>query len=127
MIAKISNTVVRDIIEHGKPVDTNERVAELEKKLAKVRKDIAEEERLEKRWQLLETACGKLRKEMGKTLTNEEYNAIDGIYIFVHSGCVDFLRHIPSATDTGENKRLNQDLDTVEALHELDYLTKEAK
>ena len=123
MTTKISNTAVREVIEHGKPKGSQERIAELEKKLAKVKKDIAEAERLEKRSQLFAGAINKLRKELGKTLTREEYSAIDGLYIFLHSGCVDFIRHVPSLTDTGENKRLNKDLDTVEELHELDYLT----
>jgi len=120
----LNRSVVDKALEEGKTVDRSARIAELETQLAKVRKDITEQERLEKRWQLCETARNKLRKEMGKTLTREEYNAIDGLYIFLHSGCVDFIRHIPSATDKGENKSLNQDLDTVEALHELDALTK---
>ncbi|KKL83693.1 hypothetical protein LCGC14_1972180 [marine sediment metagenome] len=120
----LSRSVVDEVLAEGKTVDRSARIAQLEKQLAKVRKDIAEQERLEKRWQVFETACKKLRKEMGKTLTSEEYQAIDGLYIFLHSGCVDFIRYVPSATDKGENKRLNQDLDTMEALHELDALTK---
>ncbi len=124
MTQTVSSAVVDRALEEGKGVDRQSRIAQLEKQLAKVRKDIAEQERLEKRWQLFEGACKKLRQEMGKTLTREEYQAIDGIYIFLHSGCVDFVRHIPSATSTGEDKRLEKDLDTVEALHELSSLTK---
>ena len=124
MTATLSPSIVDKALEEGQTVDRQSRIAQLEKQLAKVRKDIAEQERLEKRWQLFEGACKKLRKEMGKTLTSEEYQAIDGLYIFLHSGCVDFVRHVPDATDKGENKRLNQDLDTMEALHELDALTK---
>jgi len=120
----LNRSVVDKALEEGKTVDRSARIAELEKKLVKVRKDIAEQERLEKRWALVEGAYEKLRKEMGKCLTREEYQAIDGVYIFLHSGCVDFVRHVPSLTDAGENKKLNRDLDTVEALRELDYLTK---
>ena len=120
----LSRSVVDKTLEEGKTVDRSARITALEKQLAKVRQDIAEQDRLEKKWQVFETACKKLRKEMGKTLTREEYQAIDGLYIFLHSGCVDFVRHVPSLTDAGENKRLNRDLDTVEALRELDYLTK---
>jgi len=120
----LSSSVVDKALEEGKTVDRSARIAELEKQLAKVRKDIAEQDRLEKKWRVFETACEKLQKEMGKTLTREERDAIDGLYIFLHGGCVDFIRHIPSATDAGENKRLNRDLDTAEALHELDALTK---
>jgi len=120
----LSRSVVDKALEEGKTVDRSARIAELEKQLAKVRQDIAELDRLDKKWQVVETACEKLQKEIGKTLTREEYEAIDGIYIFLHSGCVDFVRHIPSATSRGEDKRLEKDLDTIEALHELDTLTK---
>ena len=120
----LSRSVVDEALAEGKAVDRSARIAQLEKQLVKVRKDIAEQERLEKKLQVFESACKKLQAEMGKTLTQEEYQAIDGIYIFLHNGCVDFVRHVPSATDAGENKRLNRDLDTVEALHELDDLTK---
>lgn len=124
MMTTLSPSIVDKALEEGQTVDRSARIAQLEKQLAKVRKNIAEQDRLEKKWQVVETACDKLRKEMGKTLTREEYQAIDGIYIFLHGGCVDFVRHFPSATDAGENKRLNRDLDTIEALHELDTLTK---
>ena len=124
MTTTISRSVVDKALEEGKTVDRQSRIAQLEKQLAKVRKDIAEQERLERRWALFEGACKKLRQEMGKTLTREEYDAIDGIYIFLHSGCVDFVRHVPSATSKGEDKRLEKDLDMAEALKELSELTK---
>jgi len=120
----LSRSVVDEALAEGKAVDRSARIAQLEKQLAKVRKDIAEQERLEKRWQVFETACKKLRQEMGKTLTQEEKEAIDGLYIFLHRGCVDFVRHVPCATDRGENNRLNQDLDTMQALKELEALSK---
>ena len=119
----LSPSIVEKALAEGQTVDRSARIGQLEKQLAKVRKDIAEQDRLEKKWQVFETACKKLRQEMGKTLTNEEYQAVDGLYIFIHSGSVDFVRHVPSATDAGENKRLNRDLDTAEALQELDSLT----
>ncbi len=124
MTATLSPSIVDKALEEGKTVDRQSRIEQLEKQLAKVKKDIAEQERLERRWALFEGACEKLRREMGKTLTREERNAIDGIYIFLHSGCVDFIRHIPSATSRGEDKRLEKDLDTAEALKELSSLTK---
>lgn len=124
MTTTLSNSVVEAVIKGEQRVDREARIDELEKQLAKVRKDITEQERLEKHWQVFQTACEKLRREMGKTLTAEEKEAIDGLYIFLHSGCVDFVRHVPSATDRGENKKLNRDLDTVEALHELSSLLK---
>lgn len=118
----ISKSAVDKALEEGNAVDRSARIADLEKQLAKVRKDIAEQERLEQRWQLVQTALGKLRTELGQTLTREEYRAVDGIYIFIHGGCVDFVRHIPSATSKGEDKQLEKDLDTAEAMKELDAL-----
>jgi len=123
MTQTLSPSIVDKALEEGKTVDRSARITELEKKLVKVRKDIAEQERLEKKWQVFEDACKKLRKEMAKSLTREEYQAIDGLYIFLHSGSVDFVRHVPSATDAGENKRLNRDLDMAEDLKELEALT----
>ena len=124
MTAILSPSIVDKALEEGQTVDRQSRIAQLEKQLAKVRKDIAEQERLEKRWATLQTAFAKLRRELGKTLTPEEYNALDGAYIFLHGGCVDLVRHIPSATSRGEDRQLERDLDLVEALHELESLTK---
>lgn len=101
------------------------RLAELNKELARVRKDIAETERVNKRMALVESAFSKLKREMGRTLTSEEYQAIDGAYIFLHSGCVDLVRHLPSGTSKGEDIRLLKDLHTGESLRELDELTQE--
>jgi len=124
MTATLSPSIVDEALKEGQTVDRQSRIAQLEKQLSKVRKDIAEQERLERRLALFKGACEKLSREMGKTLTREERDAIDGIYIFLHSGCVDFVRHIPSATSKGEDKRLAEDLDTAEAMHELSSLTK---
>lgn len=122
MSEALMTTAVKAVIQETAPVDRQARIAELEKQLAKVQKDIAEEERVEKRCALIDSAYEKLRREMGKTLTREEYEAIDGAYLFLHSGCVDLVRHIPSATSKGEDKRLEKDLATGEALEELKSL-----
>ena len=124
MTAKLSSAVVDKALEEGKGIDRQSRIDALQKQLAKVQKDIAEQERLEKRWATVQRAFAKLKREMGKTLTREEYEAIDGIYIFLHSGCVDMVRHNPSATSSGEDKRLERDLDMAEAMKELASLTK---
>ena len=124
MTMKLSRAIVNEALYEGKGVDRDARIEALQKQLAKVQKDIAEQERVEKRLALVKSAYAKLRRELGKTLTPEEYEAIDGIYLFVHSGCVDMIRDIPSATSKGEDKRLERDLDTAEALHELETLTK---
>ena len=123
-MTKLNSAVVDKALEEGKNVDRQSRIEALQKQLARVQKDIAEQERLEKRWSIVQRAFAKLKREMGKTLTREEYEAIDGIYIFLHSGCVDMVRHIPSATSRGEDKRLERDLDMAEAMKELSELTK---
>ena len=120
----LPNTAVRTAIDEPK-VDRQARIDRLEKQLERVKGQVAEQERLERRWALFQGACAKLRQELGKTLTAEEYQAIDGLYIFLHSGDVDFVRHIPSGTSRGEDKRLEKDLDTVDALRELEELTGE--
>ena len=120
----LSRSIVDKALEEGKTVDRQSRIDALQKQLVKVHKDIAEQERLEKRWATVQTAFAKLKRELGKTLTREEYQAIDGIYIFLHSGCVDMVRHIPAATSRGEDNRLERDLDMAESLKELVSLTK---
>ncbi len=124
MTMTLSNSAVEAVIRGGPKVDRSARIAELEKQLAKVRKDIAEQERLEKRWQLVYSAFTKLKREMFQTLTPEEREAMDGAYIFLHSGCVDLVRQIPSDTSKGEDQRLEKDLSTAEAMRELKTLGK---
>ena len=123
-MTKLNSAVVDKALEEGKGVDRQARIEALQKQLAKVQKDIAEQARLEKRWALVQSAFTKLKRELGKTLTPEEYQATDGIYLFLHSGCVDMVRHVPSATSKGEDTRLERDLDMAEALKELASLTK---
>jgi hypothetical protein len=120
----LSNQAVEAVISGRQTKDKPARIAELEKQLAKVRKDIAEQEKLEKWYATVQRAFAKLRQEMGKTLTAEEYQAIDGAYIFLHSGCLDMVRQIPSATSKGEDKRFLEKMDTAEALAELGSLLK---
>ena len=126
-MTKLSSAVVDKALEEGKNVDRQSRIEALQKQLARVQKDIAEQERLERRWSLVQSAFAKLKREMGKTLTREEYEAIDGVYFFMPSGCVDMVRHIPSATSRGEDRQLERDLDMAEALKELASLTEKAK
>jgi len=119
----LSLAVVDRALEEGLGIDRQPRIEALQKQLAKVRKDIAEQERLEKRWATIESAFAKLKRELGKTLTSEEYEAMDGAYIFLHSGFVDLVRQLPSATSRGEDRALLNDLDTAESLKELSNLT----
>jgi hypothetical protein len=120
----ISNRAVEAVITGTATKDRPARIAELEKQLAKVRKDIAEQEKFEKWLATVRRAFDKLKAEMGKTLTREEYQAIDGVYIFLHNGNVDMVRSIPSATDKGEGTKYLEKLDTGEALEELNHLLK---
>ena len=123
MTSNLSPRIVDKALEEGETVDRQARIALLEKQLAKVRKDIVEQERLEKRDALVKSAYAKLKLQIGKTLTSEEYDAIDGIYIFLHGGCLDMVRHLPSPTSKGEDTKLLQDLDMAEKMHELESLT----
>lgn len=124
---RLSNTAVRTAMEEGPDVGRQERIERLRKQLERVKGQITEEEEFERRWQLVHSAFTKLKKELGKTLTREEYQAIDGAYIFLHSGSVDLVRHVPSAADKGESKRLEKVLDAGDALQELEALTNEVK
>ena len=123
MTSNLSGITIEKALNPGDTVERQSRIEALQKQLAKVKKDIAEQERLEKRWATIERAFDKLRRELGKTLTNEEYQAMDGAYLFLHSGCVDLVRHLPSATSRGEDTKLLKDLDTAEAMRELATLT----
>ena len=114
----LPNVAVTAVMEEGPKSDRQAKIAEMEAQLAKVRKEIEKQQELERHWQILETAFNKLRKELGKTLTREEYQAIDGAYLFLHGGCVDLVRHIPSNTDRGEGKRLESVMDYGEKLAE---------
>jgi hypothetical protein len=124
MMTNLPNSAVSAVIDGKSPANKAARIAELEKELKKVRESIEEQERLDKRYATVQRAFDKLKRELFKTLTPEERDAIDGAYIFLHSGSVDLVRNIPSATSKGEDLRLDKDLRTVEALKELDTLTK---
>jgi len=124
MTTKIDNKAVEAAIKGGPKVDRSVRIAELEKQLEKVKKDIAEQNKLERHWMIIQSAYAKLEQELGKTLTPEEYDAVDGMYLFLHSGCVDMVRTIPSTTDKGEGKAFLKDVHTAEAMEELASLVK---
>ncbi len=92
------------------------RIAELEVRIDKTRK-LADREAADlKRWNLIQSAVVKLKRELGKSLTEEERHLMDGAYIFLHSGCVDIVRTIPSATSRGEDVRFIEMVEKGEAL-----------
>ncbi len=116
--------VVDAVIREGPGKDRQARIAQLETQLARVRNEAEMEAEMERHYQTIQRAFAKLKAEMGKTLTIEERQALDGAYIFLHSGCVDVVRSIPSATDKGEGNRFLEKLDVGEALEELRHLSK---
>lgn len=119
MSKEITSSVVNEALEEGNNVNRDERVAKLQRELAKVQKDIKAQKILEKRYALVQRAYGKLRRNVLKTLTSEEYQAVDGMYLFIHSGNVDMVRRVPSATSRGEDTRLESDLELAEELQNL--------
>jgi predicted RNase H-like nuclease (RuvC/YqgF family) len=124
MMSNIPNSAVNAVLDGRSPANKAARITELEKELKKVRDSIEEQERLDRRYATVQRAFDKLKRELFKTLTREELDAIDGAYLFLHSGSVDLVRNVPSATSRGEDLALDKDLRTVEALKELESLTK---
>jgi hypothetical protein len=122
MTTNIPNALVNAVAEGRTPANPEAKLAALNRELEKVKRDIAEQERLENRYMLYQSAYDKLRRELTKTLTLEERDAIDGAYIFLHSGSVDIVRNIPSATSKGEDVKLEKDLSMAEAMKELDSI-----
>lgn len=93
-------------------VDRSKKVRELEEQVARVREEIAEEEERERRVSLFVGAFDKLKKVLVGCLTEEERQAVNGMYLFLHidgagtSLNVDMVRNLPSATDKGQGPDL---------------------
>jgi len=117
--SNIPNALVRAAMEEGPAVDRDGRIAKLQKELERCQADIVEADRVERRSQLVQSAYRKLKRELAQTLTREERDAIDGSYLFLHAGCVDMVRHVPSNTDKGEHRKLERDLTMAEAMQEI--------
>jgi len=105
---------------------TRNKVQELEERLAKVQAQIAQERGVERRQAVALSAYSKMRQAMRDCLTDEERQAVDGMYLFLHGGgslCVDLLRNVPSSTDKGQGKALEKVLaygtEEAEAMEEL--------
>jgi len=118
-MGNIPNALVRAAMEEGSGVDREARIAKLQKELVRCQADLVEAERVENRSQLVQSAYKKLRRELGKSLSPEEREAIDGIYLFLHGTNVDMIRQIPSGTDRGEHRKLERDLTMADALAEV--------
>jgi hypothetical protein len=119
MTQTISKSVLESVLRDGPKTDRPARIAELEKQLEKVRKDIVEQEKLEKHWRMFNRAFTKLKAELFQTLTPEEKECMDGAYLFLHGSSVDLVRYLPSATDKGEGKKFLEKVEIGEALAEL--------
>ncbi|MGD0794292.1 MAG: hypothetical protein ABR958_01685 [Dehalococcoidales bacterium] len=120
----INKAAVEAVLRGGAKTDRPARIAELEKQLEKVRKDIAEQEKVENYWRTFNGAFAKLKAKLFKTLTPEERACMDGAYLFLHAGCVDLVRSLPSATDKGEGNQFLDKVEMGEALAELGNLIK---
>ena len=118
-MGNIPNALVRAAMKEGPGVDRDGRIAKLQRELERCQADIVEADRVERRSQLVQSAYRKLRRELGKSLSPEEREAIDGIYLFLHGTNVDMIRQIPSGTDKGEHRKLERDLTMAEALAEV--------
>ncbi len=124
MTPTINKATVDAVLREGPKGDQTARITELEKQLEKVRKDIAEQQKLEKHWQTFNRAFSKLKVELLKTLTPEELACMDGAYLFLHGGCVDLVRTLPSTTDKGEGPKFLDKIEMGQALEDLGNLIK---
>jgi len=84
----------------------------LERQLARVNGEIEKEMEVERRKEVALAAYSKLKKALGETLTPEERQAVDGMYLFLHRDAggslnVDLVRNVPSATDRGQGAKMD--------------------
>lgn len=86
----------------------------LEKRLARVTEQIAEEEATQSRIETILSAKRKIEGMVLNSLTPEERALVDGMYLFFHGGCVDIIRSIPSSTDKGQGQRFIKTLSKAE-------------
>ena len=85
----------------------------LEKQLARVNGEIAQEMEVERRKELTLAAYSRLAKALRDALTPEERQAVDGMYLFLHRDAggdlnVDLVRDVPSPTDRGQGEKLDK-------------------
>ena len=99
-----------------------QRITELEKELAHIKRDIEETARIDVRVGLVESAFEKMKVVLFSTLTTDELAAIRGAYIFLHNDGIDLVRSIPDKTSQGEDIALLRDLKIGDELAELDEL-----
>lgn len=88
----------------------------LEKRLARVNDQIAEEEAYQLRIETVLSAKRKIEGMVISSLTEEEKTAVNGMYLFFHGMCVDIVRNIPSSTDKGQGQQFIKQLEKAEAV-----------
>ncbi len=107
-ISNMGNTVA--------PEEISKLRTTLEKQQARVAAEIAAEQEVVGRINLVLSAKEKLQQLVIDTLTPEELNAVHGMYLFLHGHCFDIVRKIPSSTDKGQGEKFTAVLEKVEAL-----------
>jgi hypothetical protein len=90
-------------------------IAKLETRVAFYQEKIAEFEALEKRAKMAYSTQA-LFQTAYDGLTLEEKAAINGMYLFIHSGMVDMVKEQPSATDRGEGREFVKMMAKAEAI-----------
>ena len=123
---RIPNSIVRAAMNEPAGVDRDAKVARLQRELAKTRENIVEARRVENRSQLVQSAYAKLRRNLFTGMTPDERDAVDGMYLFLHSGNVDLVRNVPSGIDAGEHRRFERDLTMAEAMRETETVSERA-
>ena len=95
------------------------KVQQLEGEMVKVQAEIARQVEIEKRHAVVMGAYEKLRTALCHALSEEEMQAVSGMYLFLHidqGGLnVDMVRDAPSDTDRGHSQKLQNDLGKAES------------
>lgn len=97
------------------PEELEEKKTKLQRQLAKVTAEIAAEEATEARLAAVLSAKRKIENLVIGSLTDEERLAVNGMYLFFHSTCVDIVRKIPSSTDKGLGEKFIATMEKAEA------------
>lgn len=98
------------------------KVEDMEKELARVRGQVAELQELERKCALVSRTFDRIRTYLLEGFTAEELAVVDGVYLHLHDGMVDMVRHLPSDTDRGEGKRFLEMVDKGQAKGHLQNL-----
>jgi len=95
------------------------KIEKWESELDKVNAMLKEETELRERQHRVSVAHEKIRAKLVSSLTQEERQAVAGMYLFLHISqgvlCVDFVNGRPSPTDKGQSERLEKALEAANA------------